>query len=139
MAFAGRGGIRSSQSSIPRHPRRATVVRASSPYSTLGLPGRNCSIDEAKAAYRARVKLCHPDLYSGADEEELLERQRKTAELNDAYVAVLQDLSSLSGGSCEGMMVDFFDRCVGEPDFGFVNPLEVSCFAGRGAFIARFL
>ena len=93
-------------------------------YTTLGLERADLpSEDDVKQAYRAQVKLCHPDL-GGQDPEEVARREQLTLELNEAYVTVLQDLQMPMGKRAEPVL-DVFDRCVGEPDFGFVNVLEV--------------
>ena len=113
-----------STESVPRRGGRTRATVADS-YATLGLDRRDISSlteAEVKAAYRAQVKLCHPDLGS-REAEEVLRREQLTLALNDAYVAVLQDLQ-MPLGKKEPVVLDVFDRCVGE-FVGFVNPLEV--------------
>ncbi len=96
-------------------------------YATMGLDQGDPSLteEEVRLAYRTAVKLVHPDL-GGRDPAEVARREKLTLALNEAYVAVLQDLQlPLGSRQREPVVLDVFDRCEGEPDYGFVNPLEV--------------
>ena len=58
-----------------------------SPYEILGLPP-SASVAEIKAAYRKRVKECHPDLFAGMDQQARELAERWTKALNAAYVTL---------------------------------------------------
>lgn len=55
-----------------------------SPYEILGLLP-SASVQDIKAAYRKRVKECHPDLFSGMDQHARDLAERWTKALNAAY------------------------------------------------------
>lgn len=96
------------------HKTSGTCPRAISSWDRLGI-SRNCTIDEAKLAYRRLMLKVHPDLHNG-DED----KTKEAILLNDAYVDVLVQLSR-GENSVE---VDIFDECRDEePDVLFVNPL----------------
>jgi curved DNA-binding protein CbpA len=42
-------------------------------------------LDEVKAAYRTKIKQCHPDRVVGLEEEFQKLADRKTKELNEAF------------------------------------------------------
>jgi DnaJ-class molecular chaperone len=90
---------------------------SNSAYTTLGLDQGDSSLteEEVKLAYRAAVKLVHPDLGT-RDPAEVARREKLTLALNEAYVAVLQDLQLPVGSRKRAPVVlDVFDRCEGEP------------------------
>lgn len=58
-----------------------------SPYELLGLSPA-ASLMEIKAAYRKRVKECHPDLFSGMDDQAKALAERWTRALNAAYATL---------------------------------------------------
>ena len=55
-----------------------------SAYEILGL-SPSASLAEIKAAYRKRVRACHPDLFAGTDEQGRALAERWTKALNAAY------------------------------------------------------
>jgi DnaJ-domain-containing protein 1 len=50
----------------------------------LGVSQRSC-LDEVKAAYRTKIKQCHPDRVMGLGEEFQQLADRKTREVNEAF------------------------------------------------------
>ena len=58
-----------------------------SAYEILGL-SPSASFVEIKAAYRKRVKACHPDLFAGGDQQAKALAERWTQALNAAYAAL---------------------------------------------------
>jgi DnaJ domain len=58
-----------------------------SPYELLGV-SPSASVMAIKGAYRKRVKECHPDLFSGLDEQSKALAERWTRALNDAYATL---------------------------------------------------
>jgi curved DNA-binding protein CbpA len=46
---------------------------------------RGSTLDEAKAAYRKKIKLCHPDTVTGLAQDFQELADRKTKELNRAF------------------------------------------------------
>ena len=58
-----------------------------SAYEILGLPP-SASSAEIKMAYRKRVRACHPDLFSGADEQARALAEKWTKALNAAYATL---------------------------------------------------
>ena len=58
-----------------------------SPYEILGLTA-SASLLEIKAAYRKRIKACHPDLFAGMDPKARALAERWTKALNAAYAAL---------------------------------------------------
>ncbi|HEV2207364.1 MAG TPA: J domain-containing protein [Verrucomicrobiae bacterium] len=58
-----------------------------SPYELLGV-SPSASMMQIKAAYRKRVKTCHPDLLSGMDEQAKALAERWTRALNAAYATL---------------------------------------------------
>jgi hypothetical protein len=56
-------------------------------YEILGL-SPSASFVEIRAAYRKRVKACHPDLFAGTDEEARALAERWTKALNAAYATL---------------------------------------------------
>jgi len=55
-----------------------------SAYEILGL-SPSSSLLEIKAAYRKRMKACHPDLFAGMDQRAMALAERWTRALNAAY------------------------------------------------------
>jgi hypothetical protein len=70
-------------------PRVATVTDPEllGAYEILGL-SPSASAAEIKAAYRKRVKECHPDLFAGMDDRARAMAERWTRALNAAYAAL---------------------------------------------------
>ena len=71
----------------PESPPRAMPVtnpEKLSAYELLGL-SPSASVVEIKTAYRRRVKECHPDLFSGMDQQAKALAERWTKALNVAY------------------------------------------------------
>jgi hypothetical protein len=68
-----------------------------SPYEILGL-STSASLAEIKAAYRKRVRACHPDLFAGTDEQARALAERWTKALNAAYAT----LNPRQGGARPG-------------------------------------
>ena len=60
-----------------------------SAYELLGL-SPSASFVEIKAAYRKRVKACHPDLFAGMDQQARALAERWTKALNAAYATLNQ-------------------------------------------------
>jgi len=58
-----------------------------SAYEILGL-SPSASVMEIKAAYRKRVKECHPDLFAGMDQQAKALAERWTTALNAAYASL---------------------------------------------------
>ena len=58
-----------------------------SAYEILGL-SPSASVMEIKAAYRKRVKECHPDLFAGMDQQARALAERWTRALNAAYASL---------------------------------------------------
>ena len=58
-----------------------------SAYEILGLSPL-ASLVEIKAAYRKRVRACHPDLFTGTDEQARALAERWTKALNAAYATL---------------------------------------------------
>jgi hypothetical protein len=58
-----------------------------SAYEILGL-SPSASLMEIKAAYRKRVKECHPDLFAGMDQQAKVLAERWTRALNAAYATL---------------------------------------------------
>jgi len=58
-----------------------------SAYEILGL-SPSASLVEIKAAYRKRVRACHPDLFAGTDEQARALAERWTKALNAAYATL---------------------------------------------------
>ncbi len=58
-----------------------------SAYEILGL-SPSASVAEIKAAYRKRVKECHPDLFAGMDQQARTLAERWTKALNAAYASL---------------------------------------------------
>jgi curved DNA-binding protein CbpA len=56
-------------------------------YEILGLSA-TASLAEIKAAYRKRVKECHPDLFAGMDQPAKALAERWTKALNAAYAGL---------------------------------------------------
>jgi DnaJ-domain-containing protein 1 len=56
-------------------------------YEILGL-SPSASFVEIRAAYRKRVKACHPDLFAGTNEEARALAERWTKALNAAYATL---------------------------------------------------
>jgi hypothetical protein len=79
----------------PSRPRPEPVPDAASvnepeklsAYEILGLSPA-ASWAEIKAAYRKRVKACHPDLFAGTDEQARALAERWTKALNAAYATL---------------------------------------------------
>jgi curved DNA-binding protein CbpA len=55
-----------------------------SAYEILGLSASASRVD-IKAAYRKRIKECHPDLFAGMDQQAQVLAERWTKALNAAY------------------------------------------------------
>jgi DnaJ-domain-containing protein 1 len=53
-------------------------------WEVLGVSQRSC-LDEVKAAYRTKIKQCHPDRVMGLGEEFQQLADRKTREVNEAF------------------------------------------------------
>lgn len=85
-------GARRAQPARPRPappPPKVTVVDPEklSPYEILGVSPA-ASAAEIKAAYRKRVKECHPDLFAGMDPQAKALAERWTKALNAAYATL---------------------------------------------------
>jgi hypothetical protein len=63
-----------------------------SPHEILGVRP-NASIQEIKAAYRTRIKECHPDRFAGMDERSIQLAEEWTKSLNAAYHELLSQNS----------------------------------------------
>jgi hypothetical protein len=72
-----------------------------SAYEILGL-SPSASWAEIKAAYRKRVKACHPDLFAGTDEQGRALAERWTKALNAAYATLNPRQRGSSPGSTRG-------------------------------------
>ena len=74
----------------PEPPPQAVLVNDPerlSAYEILGL-SPSASLMEIKAAYRKRVKECHPDLFAGMDQQAKALAERWTRSLNAAYASL---------------------------------------------------
>ena len=69
-----------------------------SPYEILGL-SPSASMVEIKAAYRKRVKACHPDLFAGMDPQAKALAERWTRALNAAYATLNPRQRGVRGNS----------------------------------------
>jgi hypothetical protein len=58
------------------------------PFAVLGV-SPSASVEEIRAAYRARSMLLHPDLHQGRSEHVRREADRAMTQLTDAYEAAL--------------------------------------------------
>lgn len=58
------------------------------PYAVLGV-SPSATLEEVRAAYRARSMLLHPDLHQGRPEHVRREAERAMTQLTTAYEAVL--------------------------------------------------
>jgi len=58
-----------------------------SAYEILGL-SPSASLTEIKTAYRKRIRTCHPDLFTGGDEQARALAERWTKALNAAYATL---------------------------------------------------
>jgi hypothetical protein len=75
---------------VPESAPRAVPVNepeSLSAYEILGL-SPSASVAEIKAAYRKRVKECHPDLFAGMDQHARALAERWTRALNAAYATL---------------------------------------------------
>lgn len=114
--------------------RRGAASDGQSPYEVLGLqPG--CTASDAKAAFKAKVKVFHPDVYAGDGDATAI-----TARLNLAYQIVADEVTGGGNGNdyddvydADGALVDPepFNDPKGVADRIFVN--ELRC-AGPGCF-----
>jgi len=66
------------------------------PYAVLGLEP-SASVDEVRAAYRARSMLLHPDLHQGRPEHVRREAERAMTQLTQAYEAALGQRGRVAG------------------------------------------
>jgi len=66
-----------------------------SAYDILGLSPL-ASLVEIKAAYRKRIKECHPDLFAGMDQRAMALAERWTRALNAAYSKLTQGIEARS-------------------------------------------
>jgi len=66
------------------------------PFVALGL-GTEASREQVRAAYHARVKLCHPDVLS--DEEDQRKAQERLVQLNLAYAEAMRQASQRESAS----------------------------------------
>jgi hypothetical protein len=85
-------GGRRHKSARPRSEPVPDVASATEPeklsaYEILGL-SPSASSAEIKAAYRKRVRACHPDLFAGTDEQARALAERWTKALNAAYATL---------------------------------------------------
>jgi hypothetical protein len=76
----------------PRHEPHPDAAPVNEPeklsaYEILGL-SPSASLTEIKAAYRKRVRACHPDLFAGTDEQARALAERWTKALNAAYATL---------------------------------------------------
>jgi len=76
----------------PRHEPPPETVPVNEPeklsaYEILGL-SPSASLVEIKAAYRKRMKACHPDLFAGMDQQAKALAERWTRALNAAYATL---------------------------------------------------
>ena len=69
---------------------------ALSPHQILGV-GPGASLSEIKAAYRHRVKECHPDRFAGLDENSLRLAEEWTKALNSAYFSLVRQTEQRTG------------------------------------------
>lgn len=93
--------------------RHIVKSRAFCPWERLGV-SQNCTIQDAKSAYRRLMLEVHPDLNRGD------ERKAEQAVLiNQAYVEVLSQLAGREMKAYD----DPFDQCEENPQCLFVNPL----------------
>ncbi len=77
------------KSESPPETVRVTEPEELSAYEILGL-SPSASFVEIKAAYRKRVKACHPDLFADMDEQARALAERWTKALNAAYATLNQ-------------------------------------------------
>jgi DnaJ-like protein len=68
-------------------PVRVNEPERLSAFEILGLTP-SASLSEIKAAYRKRVRTCHPDLFAGKDEQARALAERWTKALNAAYATL---------------------------------------------------
>ena len=69
-------------------------------YEILGLSA-SATMAEIKAAYRKRVKECHPDLFAGMDQQAKALAERWTKALNAAYATLKPSQSAAKPGSTQ--------------------------------------
>jgi DnaJ-domain-containing protein 1 len=72
-----------------------------SAYEILGL-SPSASFVEIKAAYRKRVKACHPDLFAGMDQQARALAERWTKALNAAYASLNQRQRARTSSTPQG-------------------------------------
>ena len=73
-----------SESTPSAQPASVSEPEKLSPYEILGVSS-SASVGEIKAAYRKRIKECHPDLFAGMDSQARTLAERWTKALNAAY------------------------------------------------------
>ncbi len=88
--FRGRKRVLTPEPEPEPQPVPAPAPEPLSPTELLGV-APNAGVAQIKAAYRQRIKECHPDRFAGMDELSRAQAEEWTKQLNAAYETLLRE------------------------------------------------